>query len=492
MKLLPCTYALTAALIALACAAPASAQDLALKLKENGEGQEVHKGRALLDLSGETPRLTLRASGLPEEPLAGIPVVGGYLFTANLADIRAVLPRSGGMVAAIQSVTEQRTAEVLSGGLRVRAEPSTEAPIVGNLRGGQQVEVLEERDGWARVRVDYSTEGWSKIAGSRPYLTLRTVPKLTSIEGKRAIYLQRRGPGWEGQVKGGAAWVGDIVLRDDTHAAPSAKRVLVIADRRNSSDGGAFNAYANQIKATYGEQGYQTVIADVDSWEDVVDELEAAASAPFARLILISHGGWDGPIYRGHVGTRQASGKYHTELFERFAAAVRVGTTPEAKIYNSSCHAAGTARDEDVSYGSPYRWVHDLAARTGRQVAGPAGKTSTEWTLRQSLAALEGQGQVVQEVHVARRGQLRILYPGMSLASSRVATLPPVEDLPTPEPLEAAEPSPSAPPAPASLEAPAPAPTTSPVANTPGEALPSATLRTDALGRPVVGLPLGD
>ena len=427
------THRLSLLALLVTCAAPALADDWAMKIEDRDGPQknEIRKGRADLRLEGE-PTLRINEEGADPVTMPGIEVFGGYLFAESREAIAAIMPKSGGIIAAISSVTEVQQATTVVPGLRVRSAPTTEgSQIVANLRGGQRVEVLEVK------------EGWAKISGSKTYLKLSSVPKLTSIMGARSIFLSKRGPGWQGQVKHGAAWQGDIVLRDDTHAAPSAKRVLVVADRRHNGDGGAFNAYANRIRSTYGEQGYQTVIADVDSFEDIIDELNAARSNPYSRMMLIGHGGWDGPVFHSHVGTRQVSGKYNVELYEKFVAAVQAGMTPDGKILNSSCHAAGTARDEKISYGSPYNWVHDLSHRTGRQVAGPAGKTSTEWTLQHALAALEGRGVTVQEVHVARGDKLRILYPGMSLASARSMDLPEIKDLPQPEPEAQPDPAPA-------------------------------------------------
>lgn len=493
----------------LACSSPVFADDWALRLEENvgPEAKKIRTGRAQLDL-GDELALTLNEEGKAPQTMPGIEVFGGYLFAESREAIDAIMPKAG-MIAAIKSVTEIQQAETVAGGLRVRSLPTTQgSEIVGNLRGGQRVEVLEVKDGWAKVKVDYATTGWAKISGSKPYLRLTNVPKLTSIGGARSIFLSRRGPGWDGQVKQDTSWIGDIVLRDNTHEVPTDKRVLVIADRRHKGDGGAFNVYANRIKKTYATRGYQTVIGDIDSFEDVIDELKAATSAPYSRLVFISHGGWDGPIYRGHIGTRQVSGKYNVELYEKFVAAVKVGMTTEAKIFNSSCHAAGTARDEDVSYGSPYNWVHDLSKRTGLHVAGPAGKTSTEWTLQHVLATLEGQGVTVQEVHVARDERLKILYPGMSLNSVSSVPLPAIGDLPKPKADETLEPAPSVT---ASVigtvtgtvtgtvhddeaATPQPIPSARVDLNDPAaaaSALESAT-RTDEAGQPVIGRRLGD
>ncbi|HEY8394621.1 MAG TPA: SH3 domain-containing protein [Thermaerobacter sp.] len=56
-----------------------------------------------------------------------------------------------------------RTATVTTQYLNVRAEPTTDSTRVGTLAEGSTVQVLEERDGWARVRYQAggkTYEGW--------------------------------------------------------------------------------------------------------------------------------------------------------------------------------------------------------------------------------------------------------------------------------------------------------------------------------------------
>lgn len=57
--------------------------------------------------------------------------------------------------------------------LNVRAGPGPEHPVVGKLAQGEQVRVLEEMNGWKRVRPDAGgLEGW--VAGE--FVTPATAP----------------------------------------------------------------------------------------------------------------------------------------------------------------------------------------------------------------------------------------------------------------------------------------------------------------------------
>jgi uncharacterized protein YgiM (DUF1202 family) len=62
---------------------------------------------------------------------------------------------------------------VVASRLNVRAGPGAEHPVVGKLSRGEQVRVLEEADGWKRVRPDAGgLEGW--VAGE--YLQSPSTP----------------------------------------------------------------------------------------------------------------------------------------------------------------------------------------------------------------------------------------------------------------------------------------------------------------------------
>ena len=80
--------------------------------------------------------------------------------------------------------------------------------------------------------------------------------------------------------------------------------------------------------------------------------------------------------------------------------------------------------EEARPYNNPYVWTDDLAARTGRVVAGPAGLTSTEYTLRGVKAALEGEGTVIQEARWAGPDGSRRLRSSGSLRGTRLVAAP--------------------------------------------------------------------
>lgn len=368
---------------------------------------ESATGTAELSLGAE-PTLSLRLGGQAPQALEGLEVVGGYLFGPKRADLE---PRSSAGIAGALRAKRVDVAEISASGLKVRSEPSTSGDEIWRLRRGDQVEVLEERGDWLRV-----PHGWIKSKGKRPYVTRKRLPRASELaQGEGVVFLRRAGRGWRG-LRGGMR---PISLRVASPQARPGKRILIVPDERSAEDGGGFRAYAEQVGRAYKGQGYQVVIADVDCWLDVVDELQAARGTPYARVVFIAHGGWDGPIFRGGMGQSQVSPTEDKETFAKLIAALRVGTQRHGRVLVSSCHAAGSANHEG---SGGYRWVHDLAARTGRQVAGPAGTTSTEWTLRHALAGLEGRGTARQELHVARGTKVRVVRPGGTLAGARTMT----------------------------------------------------------------------
>jgi hypothetical protein len=192
-----------------------------------------------------------------------------------------------------------------------------------------------------------------------------------------------------------------------------------------------FHGYAVRQATYYAGRGY--VRRDLvlgNSWEAVIAALLAAGSQgrPYDRVVFIGHGGWDGPMLIPPPHTRgpaQASGQLEPALFARFADAVKRGTTLEAKLYFSGCHSGGSNFAERKDGSSSYIYADDLAKRTGRTVAGPAGETSTEFTLVQSRAALEGEGNVVQETRIATGAHARTIYPAAPASSAGLPPPPP-------------------------------------------------------------------
>lgn len=58
---------------------------------------------------------------------------------------------------------EERTvATVFGGNLNIRKKPSIDAQIVGVLKSGTQVEILEELEGWRKIQGGYVKADWVK------------------------------------------------------------------------------------------------------------------------------------------------------------------------------------------------------------------------------------------------------------------------------------------------------------------------------------------
>ncbi len=243
--------------------------------------------------------------------------------------------------------------------------------------------------------------------------------------------------------------------------------LLVHASTYDETHVSAFHAYASRIARMYRDRGYvkaETMLGT--SIEVVVERLLRAESEglPFDRVVFIGHGGWDGPVLGKYSeeGHHQASSHYNQEPFAALVDAIKRGTTPAARIFSSSCHAGGSNVYERAAGRNEYVWTDDLAVRTGRIVAGPAGYTSTEYTQQHVLAVLEGEGRTVQEVRWASATGSRTIKSKATLAGTPIGPVP-VVHLPAPV---------------VTIDAPEPAvePAAEPVAATPA----------------VVDMPLGD
>ena len=67
--------------------------------------------------------------------------------------------------------------------LNVRAEPSTTGMVLGTLKKGTEVRVMEEKDGWKRVQSDGAApEGW--VHGD--YLKAHGVGQKAGLEWRRS------------------------------------------------------------------------------------------------------------------------------------------------------------------------------------------------------------------------------------------------------------------------------------------------------------------
>ncbi len=186
---------------------------------------------------------------------------------------------------------------------------------------------------------------------------------------------------------------------------------------------GAMKVYANQVVGYYKAKGYAVKLMPGD-WKAVTQELVQAQATGHAyeRFVIVSHGGWDGPMFEGN-NCQQSAGENDVE-FGDFTRAVRRGTTPDAKLIFSCCHQGGSNKFEDpykyyASLGYPdYRYTDDLSKRTGRLVAGPMGETSTEYSLR-LVKAIEGEGPAVQDTRVSTPSGSRQIAPNGELAAAQ-------------------------------------------------------------------------
>lgn len=372
-------------------------------------------GSAELELDG-SPRLELTLGGT-RYVLRGYPLLrGGYLFVEASGGV------TGGLAPAPTSI---QRGVVLAERLNVRPGPSTDAPPLRRVERGTQLPIGVERDGpWIQLR---GIEGW--VHGG--YVRVETVYEADAIPGDGLrLTLRENGNGYYGTVQGDMG-----VLRLVRVVAAGPPRALLIPARVNNAiEQRALLTFARDLARYYGPRGLEAEILQPESADQVVRYLEDAglAGKRYSRVVWIGHGGWDGPIM-GTADPRQLSGKYNTAGYAKLVAALRRALTSDAKLFASSCHAAGNNTHEmQMPSKSLYNWVHDLAKRTGRLVAGPAGLTSTEYTYQHVLAVLEGQGTVKQEVHVAEADTLRVVWPGRALSSAPTQPLPAIRHDSTP------------------------------------------------------------
>jgi hypothetical protein len=202
---------------------------------------------------------------------------------------------------------------------------------------------------------------------------------------------------------------------------------LVFHDNAYSTtDINTFAYYGREVANYYRSKGYPIVKEALgDSWADIAAIVSSAEAEghPYDRVVFVGHGGWDGPLIWGdkNDGISQASEGMNTEYFHAFTAALRHGTTADAKIFFSACHSGGSNRFELASFGpdsdvSKEHYVDDVARESGRTVAGPMGATSTAFSLRAVKAALEGEGTTAQQTRIAKgSGPARVIAAGGSL-----------------------------------------------------------------------------
>lgn len=186
-------------------------------------------------------------------------------------------------------------------------------------------------------------------------------------------------------------------------------------------EAGPLARQAQELARTFNGLGLQAEVLPARRQADLLRRLEQAAPGELARLVWIGPGGRDGPLLGG---TPIPAGG---EDWERLTGAIQRATSPDARLFAATDHAAGSGLREPRD---PRRWVVALAKATGRTVAGPAGPTAPEHALAHVRAALEGRGAVFQEVYLAGPEGVRWLPPNETLAGAREPPGPPREVAP--------------------------------------------------------------
>lgn len=255
------------------------------------------------------------------------------------------------------------------------------------------------------------------------------------------VTVKSAGGGLEAVIRKDAQVVSTEQLRPRPAQAGPKAALLVHATAWDTSHAAAFKGYATQMAAYYRLHGYsRTDLLAGAGQESLIAALRRAdhEQRPYSRVVIVGHGGWDGPML-SQGGTSQVSWSDHQPLFLEWLAALQAGTTADARLFSSSCHAGGSNRYET---GNAYRWVDDVARRAGRIAAGPMGPTSTEYTMQQVLAALEGVGSTKQEVRWASPQGFRTLSAGGTLGGAG-AIRPWTDTLPVPASIPAIPPPPA-------------------------------------------------
>lgn len=94
----------------------------------------------------------------PSPPMPVQVVARAYMdFDAPLAPVREVVPPAAEPAAPPPTIDLR---EVSGTRVNMRAGPGTEHGIVTVLSRGARTEVLETKDGWARIRAEDGTTGW--------------------------------------------------------------------------------------------------------------------------------------------------------------------------------------------------------------------------------------------------------------------------------------------------------------------------------------------
>jgi hypothetical protein len=187
------------------------------------------------------------------------------------------------------------------------------------------------------------------------------------------------------------------------------------------------------IEDEYRRRDYDVVKQSYTHWEPLIAYLRGAAEAPFARVLFLAHGGWDGPILGepSDVHTMDvAQANAGTPKFEAFGSALAAATLPDARIYISACHGAGSDAAERVGRvehrngdARSKSWTSALHAACGRFVAGPAGSTAWHLTVQAARCALERDGPAPQELAVFDGGRGLAIRAGETFEQAQAVVL---------------------------------------------------------------------
>ena len=400
-----------------ACGLVISASAEGLQLDVQQPHDRGLSGRVSLTSDGPQATVTLSWTAAPETPVT---LTGRrtkpdtWWFTVPRPTAVAAAPTPG-LTERLQVVTRATAGEaeptgVTTARLNLRQGPGMDQRVVETVDPGTELELTGERSGpWRQLR-----RGGQPLWAHGNYLLQQTNRDGASLE------ISRR--------DASSYWA--IVRADGTVRSRQvlnrlALRALLVNVGGDAMEEGIFLRRAlDPLERYYRGKGYEVVRFPSLHPDDLIALLDREQAHPFTRVVVSTHSGWDGPIWVSLKRPDAVQIFTWDPRFDQLARALRTATVPEAKVYVSGCHAAGSNKHEPPS---PKVWVRDLARSSGRTVGGPTGRTSAaEHTYRQTLAVLEGEGRVVQETVLVTPTEERRWGGGVSLRVTPVA--PPEPD----------------------------------------------------------------
>lgn len=117
----------------------------------------------LKNISASDHEIKLKKNGYREKVIR-IRTVSGYRLTATvflgIEEVSLNLQPTTASVSATTSISKVIILDTPVGFLRVRSDASTTASESGRLSPGQQFELLEEKEGWYKIKLLDGTSGW--------------------------------------------------------------------------------------------------------------------------------------------------------------------------------------------------------------------------------------------------------------------------------------------------------------------------------------------